>query len=369
MQEQDIKQGQNACVFKKNMCDPDNNNNNNIKYRSKVDKQQTPRMTPTTPEEERIYKSTEYAISQKIQEQKKPPFYYFFSPLLEECAVRLEEVDIGECNVNNDATKPDIITYKMRDEGDMTWEDKILQIAKDAPKQVYRFLLDTLLYVIHAIDIMQSLGIVHNDLHMGNIMYNDTTQTPVIIDFGMSYEMQSTWQEYEGMYHGHFFDQTRSFIKMESSIMGVLFRNPKITTVELEAKVNELLDNKDYSMFQTMQDLGAITDEEKEAIRKAYMETYIHNKSREETLTACAKTVPSFDYFSVMTEMLILVNDKMKEAIEAKEKEEFSQWLKKYVYQIPSIMPVQEAKRELQTLFLQAQQPEEIDDVVMETAI
>jgi hypothetical protein len=289
---------------------------------------------------------------------------------LEECAVRLDEVDIGECRISKDATSPDIITFKMRDEGDLSWEDKIQQIAKKSPKQTYRFLLDTLLYVIHAVEILQSMGIVHNDLHMDNILYNETSQTPIIIDFGMSYEMQPTWQDYESMYNGHFFDATRYFIKMEATIMAILFRNPKITEKELEAKVNELLYNRDYSMFQTMEDIGAITDEEKEAIQKRYMETYIYKKTREETLTACVKTVSSFDYFSVMTELLILVHKKeIEEALDAKEKDQLKQWLKKYIYQIPSIQPIQEAKKELQGLFLQAQEPQEIDDVSMEAAM
>jgi hypothetical protein len=68
----------------------------------------------------------------------------------------------------------------------------------------------TLYYLLNSIYILNTIGIIHNDLHYNNIMHDLTTDKPLIIDYGLSFNTNSLYKRLSGFDYPrikkHFFD-------------------------------------------------------------------------------------------------------------------------------------------------------------------
>lgn len=115
----------------------------------------------------------------------------YFAPILTNCEVTLARIDndkIKRCDFIEDDEKT-YETNKIRYVGKNTLATYILNVVEDRPKQLFRVLLDTHIHLLKGFDKLYSAGIVHLDVKENNIMIDDNTKTPIIIDFGLSSEI------------------------------------------------------------------------------------------------------------------------------------------------------------------------------------
>ena len=115
----------------------------------------------------------------------------YFAPILSKCEVSLARMNndkIKRCDFIEDDEKS-YETNKLRYVGKNTLATHILNVVEATPKQLFRILLDTHIHLLKGFDRLLSEGIVHMDVKENNVMIDDNTKTPIIIDFGLSSEI------------------------------------------------------------------------------------------------------------------------------------------------------------------------------------
>lgn len=85
----------------------------------------------------------------------------------------------------------------------------LMSIQTDTHK-FYNKYFYTLYYLLNSIYVLNTTGIIHNDLHYDNVMYDLTTDKPLIIDYGLSFKTDSLYKHLSGFdyprINKHFFD-------------------------------------------------------------------------------------------------------------------------------------------------------------------
>lgn len=126
------------------------------------------------------------------------PYYSdHFAPVIECCDVNLANYDSTEIN------KCDFIkkgqqkkkTYKMCKipyVGKDTLAEHIYDVFNHTPKQLMKTIASTYTYLLKSIKILEDNNIIHYDIKENNIICNKYSNTPVIIDFGRSFDITQT---------------------------------------------------------------------------------------------------------------------------------------------------------------------------------
>lgn len=187
-----IGQGSYSCVFRPAIkCDNtiDPNNKNDKYFVSKISKKDK-------------YIDNEYHISAIIQQI--PHYYNYFSPILENCdadlyklgSVTSASVEFQKCDLfdkvaaaaaaqQHDETK--YIYNRIRYVGDKDLYGYLEDVAGLVNADVlWRDIFD---YLAHSISVLSEKGIVHYDFKGNNVMVHNKHHTPIIIDFGLSIDI------------------------------------------------------------------------------------------------------------------------------------------------------------------------------------
>jgi len=117
----------------------------------------------------------------------------YFAPILKTCEIsmaRMTDEKVKRCDFIEDDGKS-YETNKLRYVGKNTLAKHILNVTEETPKQLFRVLLDTNKSILMGFKKLLSAGIVHFDVKENNIMIDDKTKNPIIIDFGLSSEIKS----------------------------------------------------------------------------------------------------------------------------------------------------------------------------------
>jgi len=130
----------------------------------------------------------EINIGKKVQ--KIPDFDKYFSPILEVCSLNLSK--IGEdkmkyCMIYN--KKTEYISSKIKYVGKNTLHKSLYNLLDKYPKLFFRMYISSHVDLLKYVDILYKHKIVHMDLKQDNIMIKDKSNTPIIIDFGLSFDM------------------------------------------------------------------------------------------------------------------------------------------------------------------------------------
>jgi len=173
-----INQGSYGCIFRPgfNCKGKPIKNKQNKQYITKVQKSAN-----TSQRETRLGK-----IIKKIDNHED-----YFAPILTNCEISLARMNndkIKRCDFIEDDEKL-YETNKLRYVGKNTLATYILNVVEDTPKRLFRVLLDTHIHLLKGFDQLLSAGIVHLDVKENNVMIDDNTKTPIIIDFGLSSEI------------------------------------------------------------------------------------------------------------------------------------------------------------------------------------
>lgn len=136
------------------------------------------------------------------------PYYErYFAPAIDSCPVNLSYINQKErnkCHVlaeqnrkkqENTTTNEGFISIKIQYVGKHTLGENLRNHAQKSPLTFYDHLRDAYTYLANAIEELQSQQIVHFDLKENNVMYSDKLHVPIIIDFGMAFQISSLYSE------------------------------------------------------------------------------------------------------------------------------------------------------------------------------
>ena len=172
-----LSQGAYGCVFKPNItCDGSTGNN---RYVSKIQNN-----------DDSI--QNELNIGKKISSIDK--FHMFFAPILESCPVSLNSIsdsEIKKCDVLSKAPAANLldkyISTKIKYMGDKNIKSYLFQLPK-IKEIIEQKIFATYQYIIHSLEKLSKNDVIHFDIKEKNIMYDERNHSPIIIDFGLSFE-------------------------------------------------------------------------------------------------------------------------------------------------------------------------------------
>ena len=208
-----IGQGSYSCVFRPAIkCDHtiDPNNPNDKYFVSKISKKDK-------------YIDNEYHISSLLQQI--PHYYNYFSPILENCDADLYKlgtataasVEFQKCDLfhkdggygdedgdedggegadaddeqeeSNHAPNGDYIYNKIRYVGHSDLYGYLEDLSSEPEAKSSAAWLDAFEYLAHSISLLREKGVVHYDFKGNNVMVHDKHHSPIIIDFGLSIDI------------------------------------------------------------------------------------------------------------------------------------------------------------------------------------
>jgi serine/threonine protein kinase len=113
----------------------------------------------------------------------------FFLPIIEYCKINITEIDsnlIEKCNTLHDNT--DLVLMKMNYIKNIGFYDFIDQINKPL---IISTIMNLYLSLLNSIELLANKNIVHYDLKDENILLDKKNKSPIIIDFGISLNMNN----------------------------------------------------------------------------------------------------------------------------------------------------------------------------------
>jgi serine/threonine protein kinase len=121
-----------------------------------------------------------------------PNYILFFYPVISNCPVNIRSIDskvLLECNSlysqDNNNNKDKYVLMEIPYAQNKTFYDILIGMFK-SKKRIFVGLIETYTYLLDSIIILLNKNIVHFDIKNANILYNQYTSLPVIIDFGIS---------------------------------------------------------------------------------------------------------------------------------------------------------------------------------------
>jgi hypothetical protein len=153
--------------------------------------------------------SRELTISEIIR--KIDHYGDFFSPIVEKpCLINLakiEDEEIKKCSflsgqnqtksdsqtqlTTQTSTQPMYESNKIRYIGKRTIADQIFFLFKKNPKNIFKHVFESHMYLLDGFKKLLDAGIIHFDVKENNIVCETHTNTPIIIDFGLSFEIDN----------------------------------------------------------------------------------------------------------------------------------------------------------------------------------
>ena len=235
----------------------------------------------------------ELLISKKIVEKIKN-YDRYFSPLINFCDrdldIKMVGEEINKCealkNSNGEIDKEEgIILNTLKYAGDKTLYDVLMETKGN--KRVYiRECLDTLIKLLESIEKLNEIGIIHMDIKAINVLYGKNKARPIIIDFGLSCDLDNLEKEEIFFTYGYDYVPWCIDITMITYIVENKLEKRNITEESYKEHIIKVCD--DFTNNN-----GSALEKEKlnEKIKK-YFEKYIGKKYEEmyEDLLKKAKT-------------------------------------------------------------------------------
>ena len=306
-----IGQGAYGCVFRPFIQCKRNNKPTNLQYISKIQKNTID-----------IQREVEYGSLIK----NIPLHRMFFAPIVDICPVDISVIpnsEVKKCDIFTKHTHIDknteFISSKIRFAGKNGITQYLFSISKNINK-VIRKILTFHNHILKAILLLHTLEspIIHNDIKDGNVMYDDKYGNPILIDFGLSYQIKDITPDNAAVifytyeyYTPWCFDITLlSFISREI-IRGNLDNfSVNITTNDIDI-MRGLLSKFINGNEIFRPDIHIISNEEVDIFRQQYgifLESFI-NKTWKSMFDELVNNALTWDNYGVSTMFLIILYD------------------------------------------------------------
>jgi serine/threonine protein kinase len=119
----------------------------------------------------------------------------YFSPALSVCEANLTKInkqELGKCEViHQDSTKEEeYVNIKVKYVGENDLAKNMKTHREKDNSTFLAHMLDSHQYLVEAIEELEKQKIVHHDIKWNNVMYSDSQHVPIIIDFGVSFQLK-----------------------------------------------------------------------------------------------------------------------------------------------------------------------------------
>jgi len=243
-----INQGAYGCIVKPQI-ECDENEYDSKKYVSKI-------------QEVSFELEKEIKIGEEIQ--KIENYFNNFAPILKSCNVSLNEIPydiVNNCKImkNSLGEKDETKTYvsnKIRYVGKYDLE-KIIKMT-ESNKQLPT-LLDNHLYLLKSIEKLLTNNIIHFDLKPNNIIYDEIQGVPIIIDYGLSFNIKNIMDNQEESYYEKYLltDEYYIFWCIEIIMISQIiydYKDGNVTKENLDAILQKIQSDKYYLKILSTQD-------------------------------------------------------------------------------------------------------------------
>ena len=125
--------------------------------------------------------------------QTIPQYTSYFAPILQDCEIDVRMMDPEEAqkcqviqNHSNTTNTTPFVSSKIRYIGSQSLSQ---YLVKQPPHHLEKSIFETHLHVLKALNHLAGKRIVHYDLKDNNIMYDEQYGVPILIDFGLSFQI------------------------------------------------------------------------------------------------------------------------------------------------------------------------------------
>ena len=116
-------------------------------------------------------------------------YFLYFIPIIKNCDIKLASIDkkmIKDCNIIND--NKNLVLMKSQYINNLDFFTFILK-KKHTKTEIFMNMVQSYQYLLTSIQKLHNKNIIHYDLKNDNIIFNNDTNLPLIIDFGLSLDM------------------------------------------------------------------------------------------------------------------------------------------------------------------------------------
>lgn len=154
----------------------------------KCDGKKTTQSYITKVQQEESATQNEIDIGKKIM--KIPNYSKYFSPIIETCPLDISHIDekeLNSCMLYDKQTK--FISNKMKYVGKNTLYSAMSLLINEYPKLFIRLIVNSTMDLLKQFQLLNDHHIVHMDVKQDNIVLKDKTNKPVLIDYGLSFDV------------------------------------------------------------------------------------------------------------------------------------------------------------------------------------
>jgi len=265
----------------------------------------------------------------KIIMEKIKKYNTMFAPIIESCPIdikvinqtELEKCDLITKNIET-GKKSEFKAYKMQYAGKQSLGNYLLSLLSSSPKKIIKQMIKTHIYLLKSLDKLSKLTppFIHYDLKDNNIMYDEKLNIPIIIDFGLSFELNPE-KEYNNTIA---YDQYYVFYEkyppwcIELVLLSYIVQkiiNNKINNQNISEKIQETdIENLKNicNIFISENDVYKNILEEEKTIYKQKLHEFISSylkKSWETLFKDLQKSYASWDNYSLSVIYLFYIKD------------------------------------------------------------
>jgi serine/threonine protein kinase len=290
-----LNQGTFGCVFRPNIgCNSKIGDKNFI---SKVQR-------------EKSVSNRETEISEKIKKIKH--YNDYFAPILNTCKISLAKIsenEIKKCEFIK--KKAPMFANKMRYVGNKTLMEYLDSILEEKPSiKFFSKFFDCYLHLLTAIQLLMKQNIVHNDVKENNILYDDKRDSPILIDYGLSYDINdlSTSHSLKSAFYTYGYDYV--YWSFETAMISFITNkavvnwNENISEDVIQQVIQDFIGEN--PIFQEIIDKTETKDFEQSLTN--YMKSF-HGKTYQETIEELLRFAPTYDTYSLAITFLYCIYD------------------------------------------------------------
>jgi len=124
-------------------------------------------------------------------------YLLFYIPVIDSCNIHLASIDkniVKQCSNISSKSNKEYILMNMNYIKNIPFFTFLTDLTK--PKQeIISNIIETYTYLLQSIKLLVDISLVHFDLKSENILYNSNTLNPLLIDFGLSINIDSLTDE------------------------------------------------------------------------------------------------------------------------------------------------------------------------------